>query len=131
MSGHTAGPWAYEYENADYSGGGCWYAIKGPDGGDLLWYPYNGPRSGGEREEANARLMAAAPELLAEVEREYETLADIRNEWAGRYTPQGQAKLCRLRDLIAKATGRTEQDVQDDFGNRAIARIAKATGASE
>lgn len=64
MSGFTAGPWTFEYENADYSGGGCWYSLKGPEGDNLFWYPYNGPRSGGAREEANARLAAAAPELL-------------------------------------------------------------------
>ncbi len=77
--------------------------------------------------EANARLIAAAPALIAEIEREYEELADIRNEWPGRCTWEGQAKLCRLRDLIAAATGREPKDVQDDFSMRAIRR---ATGAA-
>lgn len=79
--------------------------------------------------EDRARLIAAAPDLLAEVEREYTELADHRNEWPGRSTHAGQAKLCRLRDLICEATGREPQDVQDDYGNRLwIADRAKATG---
>ena len=73
----------------------------------------------------NARLIAAAPDLLAEIEREYTELSDIRNEWPGRNTWTGQCKLSRLRDLIAKATGRDERDVQDDYGMRAA--LAKAT----
>jgi hypothetical protein len=72
---------------------------------------------------ANARLIAAAPELLEEVEAQYIELADFRNNWPGRHTIPGQAKLSRLRDLIAKATGRSEQDVQDDYGTR-LAREA-------
>jgi hypothetical protein len=71
---------------------------------------------------ANARLVAAAPELLAAIESEYIFLADIHNEWPGRHSPQGQLKLCRLRDLICKATGREAQDVQDDYGNRNLAK---------
>jgi len=72
--------------------------------------------------EANARLIATAPELLAAVESEYIFLADIHNEWPARNTPEGQMKLCRLRDLICKATGRESQDVQDDYGNRNLAK---------
>jgi hypothetical protein len=67
---------------------------------------------------ANALLSAAAPELLAEIEREYTELADYRNEWPGRSTEAGQAKLCRLRDLLCKATGRDGKDIQDDYGTR-------------
>lgn len=118
MSGHTPGPW--EVRESRYYGNG--WMIESSDGYRVAMLPNVSKLP---ENAANARVIVAAPELLAEVEREYETLADIRNEWPGRYTPQGQAKLCRLRDLIAKATGRTEQDVQDDFGNRAI---AEATG---
>lgn len=67
---------------------------------------------------ANARLIAMAPELLAEIEREYTALSDFQNEWHDRNTEEGQAKLCRLRRLIAQATGRDEQDVQDDYSTR-------------
>lgn len=68
--------------------------------------------------DANARLIATSPELLAAVEAQYIELADIHNEWKGRATIAGQERLCRLRDLICKATGREPQDVQDDYGNR-------------
>jgi hypothetical protein len=80
----------------------------------------------GPDQAANARLLASAPNLLAECEREYASLADIQNEWPGRASMKGQQKLCRLRDLIAAATGRTQQDVQDDYTARAT--IARATG---
>lgn len=75
---------------------------------------------------ANAHLIHAAPDLLAAVESEYIFLADIHNEWPGRHTPEGQQKLCRLRDLICKATGREAQDVQDDYGNRNLANTQGA-----
>ena len=66
----------------------------------------------------DARLIAAAPELFAEVEREYTELSHPENWWAGRASPEGQRRLCDLRDLIAKVTGRDPQAVQDDYGNR-------------
>lgn len=78
---------------------------------------------------ANARLIAMAPELLAEIEREYTELSDLQNEWHGRNTEAGQAKLCRLRGLIAKVTGRDEQDVQDDYSTR-TRRAATDAGAT-
>lgn len=72
---------------------------------------------------------AVVGDLLSWVEVEYITLADPRNEWPGRYTLDGQRRLCELRDLIARATGRDEQDVHDDYGNRATARRASALAA--
>lgn len=101
MSAHTPGPWT------------------------LTWRPIidvagiaSVPVSDDGRHTANAYLIAAAPDLLAEIEREYAELSNVHNSWPGRDTPSGQMKLGRLRDLIAKATGRSEQDVQDDYGNR-------------
>lgn len=78
------------------------------------------------------RLIDAAPALLAELEREYIELADVHNNWPGRDTHQGQEKLCRLRDLIVKASGRSAQEVQDDYGARAAKagaqmRVAQVT----
>lgn len=79
------------------------------------------------KELAEIKLSATQPaaqglntsDLLAEIEREYVELADIHNNWHGRNTPNGQAKLCRLRDLISKHTGREPREVQDDYGMRA------------
>lgn len=62
---------------------------------------------------ANARLIAAAPELLKELIREYYALSDIFNNWPGRDTTDGQVRLCRLRDLIAKATSLDAEQVQN------------------
>lgn len=104
MTAHTPGPWTYEYENSDALSGGCWYSIKAVGGDDdLLWFPYNGPRSSGEREEANARLMAAAPELL--------DAARTALEWAERY-----------EDLCDEGGGIIAQDL-----SAVRAAIAKAT----
>lgn len=77
-------------------------------------------------------LIDAAPALLAEIEREYIELADVHNNWPGRDTLAGQEKLSRMRDLIAKATGRSAQEVQDDYGTRAAKagaqmRVAQVT----
>lgn len=68
--------------------------------------------------DANARLIAAAPELLATVEAAYVLLGSIRTQWDGRHSAEGQGLLCDLRDAICKATGREAQDVQDDYCNR-------------
>lgn len=67
---------------------------------------------------ARDALWKQRDELLIEIERQYTELADYRNNWPGRSTLEGQAKLVRMRDLIAKATGRSEQEVQDDYGTR-------------
>ena len=131
MIGHTPGPWAVERVKSE---GKLVYARIGPLGrGSIAYSGVYGPSKKKsdvlteDEAEANARLIAAAPELLAEIEREYEEFGDIRNQWPGRHSSHGQAKLVRLRDLIAKATGRDPEGVQDDYTNRAA---AKATGAT-
>jgi hypothetical protein len=118
---HTPGPWHWDSAVWDYDP-----EIDAPwlvDATDkrVLWGSIKCDSG------ANARLIAAAPDLLAAVESEYIFLADIRNEWPGRCTVEGQQKLCRLRDLICKATGREAWDVQDDYGNR---NVAKTEGAA-
>ena len=122
MSAHTKGPWRFD---------GRWIraASTWPDP-EADWYiaemcDHVEAEGGGDAMVVNASLIAAAPDLFAEVEREYTDLANPRNEWDGRNTPEGQRKLCRLRDLIAKVAGRDPQDVQDDYGNRHLARPAR------
>jgi len=63
---HTPGPWHYEYDNSD-TGAGQWFNILGPDGDGLLHCSYNASPEVEKRCEANARLMATAPELLAQL----------------------------------------------------------------
>lgn len=68
-----------------------------------------------EEVEANARLIASAPELLAAVRFAYESLLRLPiPERIGR-----QAELIACRDAIAKATGQSDQDVQDFFTAKA------------
>lgn len=83
-SKHTPGPWTAECLNADTD---CWQVPEplvscGSDG-DYL-------------NEANARLMAAAPELL-EMLREIVQRVEIRQE-----------RRDRIEALIAKAEGRSD-----------------------
>jgi len=59
----TPSPWSYEYDNSD-TGAGQWFKIRGPNGEDLLWWPYNSTIEEAEEHEANARLIAASPDLL-------------------------------------------------------------------
>lgn len=119
---HTPGPWV-----ANLNRDGAFEILDMPDCWEAAVLASRNPwERKAEECHANARLMAAAPCLLAEIEREYTDLADFHNNWPGRSTAEGQMKLCRLRDLIAVATGRSERDVQDDYGMRKA--IAKAAG---
>ena len=94
MSGHTPGPWSIEPK--PYSQfyiqitGGDLKAIASLHAGALRNKPY---------QHANARLIAAAPDLLAVV-KELEESAEY---WSEYDVPLGIVD--RLRDAIAKATG--------------------------
>ena len=91
---HTPGPWF-----VDINGEG---AITAPDG-MLIARMQNAYRD--DLRESNARLIAAAPELLA-------ALQDLAEEAARSVYPQPDkpdsawAKLVRARAAIAKATGK-------------------------
>lgn len=112
---HTPGPWA-AFTDGNHTNivavvpkTDCVFSLQGHD-----------------KNEPNVCLIVAAPNLLKELEALYTWLGDYTSEWAGRNTPEGQARLIGMRDAIALATGRTDQDVQDDYGTRAVR--AKATG---
>lgn len=96
MSKHTPGPWTAEYD--DY-GDEVWFGGRGAG----MW-TIHGPNCYlGGQSEANARLIAAAPELLA-------MLIQLRDEWfKPRYghNDVGLASLLRdkIRAVIAKAEG--------------------------
>ncbi len=47
------------------------------------------------------------------LKRAYVVLADIHNQWQGRFTQQGQLLLCELRNTIAQETNREAEDIQD------------------
>lgn len=90
---HTPGPWGVEYDNADYNGGGQWYNA----GPAKVWFPYNVRKREEDEAHANARLIAAAPELL-------EALQDLVDAMTGRIDGEATAMHNALA-VIAKATG--------------------------
>lgn len=91
MSKHTAGPW--------------WFHPSGSTGNAVFYVPTSGGTWGynlplnmkDETGEANAHLIAAAPELLQMVKLFY--------EYAGRVCP---SQLEKIESLIAKAEGRAD-----------------------
>lgn len=68
--------------------------------------------------EANARLIAAAPDGFAAAEAAYLTLLKMPHS-GPRLTMEFQAAMSGLRSFIAKATGRDDQEVQDEYEARA------------
>lgn len=83
MNQFTKGPWKYEFDNADFSGGGQWYSVMDENETNLLWFPYNSPKSVGDEKLANAKLMAAAPDLyeaLREMDAMFSAM-DGSNNW--------------------------------------------------
>jgi hypothetical protein len=114
----------------DDPGWSNWYEVKASELGYYQRRALDKPNDCQVRPLYAAPSVAPVAELLAYIEREYEVLADHRNSWPGRDTAAGQSKLCQLRDLIASATGRSAQEVQDDFGTRraraALAAVKEA-----
>jgi hypothetical protein len=129
MSAHTKGPWTAC--DPDFFGD---ITINGPDGGLAIAAVYNGEMRwlAGQLEEhqANARLMAAAPDLLR-------ALQDL-DAWGNTPTDATNAASHTYRvwkqcaDAIAAATG-TEPDYSDldDPGDIAAHEAALAELAEE
>jgi hypothetical protein len=96
---HTPGPWTIDTNGTDEERGGP-IAIRDADGRfgiASIWH-----QSGGSHDESqnepNARLIAAAPDLLAVVQQ-------IAN-WPGDAFRVGDALIAEARAAIAKAEGR-------------------------
>ncbi len=124
---HTPGPWEYEgvYDSScghpctedgchDSHFSGCW-VVEGPEMGD--W-----PGEHQYQNEADARLIAAAPELLSELKRANETVEALLEHlefcgWGDSYEREGaeqvglpeRADACLKTSAaaIAKAEGRS------------------------
>ena len=93
---HMPGPWAVIPTNAKS------YVISG-DGGT---YDVAIVRDIGKHDNAaNARLIAAAPELLEALKMAYRRLVSM--QYPERHTPECQMELCIMRDVIAAATGKS------------------------
>ena len=87
---HTPGPWTF---NGDHVVAGTHTVVADPFASDALF--------GGEGE-ANARLIAAAPELLAALE----TAVDAIWLTGDRFTDHKAAVTDTARAAIARATGK-------------------------
>jgi hypothetical protein len=90
MSKHTPGPWIWGKGNKGLYG-------AGPDNEVLDWACYEGMWLSGPNDKANARLIAAAPELLKELQELVEAYADGEPNWKQIVSSASAA--------IAKATG--------------------------
>lgn len=104
---HTQGPWIYGW------GGGVLLVFDAKGGPTIAGIPYNDEKDS-PLAEANARLIAAAPELLEALQLALKALEAIGEEMTvgDRYTNAGQYLLDSLnpaRAAIAKATGQNAQ----------------------
>ena len=118
---HTPGPWSIGNYKPEGITQDCIYSADGVRVATMESWKGDA----GSETDANAHLIAAAPGLLVAAQCAYTILADIRHQWAGRHTEEGQGTLVALREAIAQATGRDPQDVQDEYTN---AQVAKAKG---
>jgi hypothetical protein len=107
MSAHTPGPWQVKSEHEpEYIVGD----IDGPDDGTMYYQPVAMVMET-KQFAANARLIAAAPELLSELRKAADTFADLAT-FLSITGKEASAAGCRIaeashRALIAKATGAT------------------------
>ncbi|WP_370601149.1 hypothetical protein [Pseudomonas nitroreducens] len=91
MSKHTPGPWK-AIKNGFYK-----QAVMGPEG-EYLTYSAGGDRLKGDQLEANANLIAAAPDLL-------EALTEIHLSFGGgNVITFDDESMARVAAVIAKAT---------------------------
>ncbi len=104
---HTPGPWAVRRESAIDYRPNC---IVSADGGSLVaWCAGGGPKRAimGPEEDANARLIAAAPDMLTALRTATETIRAWHgpNEWDiyDRASPEMKA----INSAIAKAEGQS------------------------
>lgn len=90
---HTPGPWVYRHSFDSSARRDIWTATDATGHRELV---ATIPDADGDHINANARLIAAAPELLA-------ALQDVADYWAGGDIPADI--YAGMRAAIAKATG--------------------------
>lgn len=96
MTTHTPGPWTHQNGSGTLDGRYQGFRIAGPDRKSIAAYSSAGGRRQAEQE-ANARLIAAAPDLLAELV--------MVLEWATvEKAPLRPQEIASIRAAIAKAT---------------------------
>ena len=109
MSAHTPGPWTNQVVRTD--SGVCFKVGPFPwrDGqlNHACIYANYPNKSGYDQCAANAQLIAAAPDLLAELREVEKHLHDYVEaiEYGGGAASKSSARLLSIREAIAKATG--------------------------
>lgn len=107
---HMPGPWTHHVRDVSRDGRGTGgYVIRAPDGKCAPWNVAATVSSCGhpDREAANARLIAAAPELLEALNDTEAHLAQYVAEFAasaGEPPQRSSALLAKVRAAIAKAS---------------------------
>lgn len=111
---------------AEVNGGGQW--VVGRDNSDTELFYFDTQEAAIAKfieicgPEFVIRAMTNHDQLLRAAKASYFRLLSL-GLYAGRETAAGQAELALLRDVIAAATDRTDEDVQNDFESRvAVAR---------
>ena len=93
MSGHTPGPWRWSNNFQTEDGRYTWTLLGGESGYGILSCDGEGNSPHGINDEANARLIAVAPDLL-----------DLANDIVSNVILAGTEIGQRAQELIAKAT---------------------------
>ncbi len=94
---HTPGPWYYQEESDAYT-----HIVRGPGG----YFIHQGPQFTSGESKANARLIAAAPDLLEAVEAVVENSCGRCEDGICNYTQNPCEPIAKARAAIAKAKGK-------------------------
>lgn len=100
---HTPGPWQISDNVNNHCGTGCWYQITRGDEYVCEIYAIEEKNPDIEKHEANARLIAAAPDLLAACEAllvEWEYIERMHGEHGGREVSMVRAAIAKAKRVI-------------------------------
>lgn len=116
MSAHTPGPWKVMPEEVDKP----YIRVRGTVlGGRFKIANVPTPTHDGatahdvQETRANARLIAAAPDMLVALRLGYRMALQV--DPTSRARLLNQPSLCRMRDALAAAEGRTPEEIQNEY----------------
>lgn len=94
MTEHTPGPWDLHHQSPEFRGGDCDWSLQTEEAGAFLLFCHH-PKAPAE---ANARLIAAAPDMLACLQEIVAYRGGAESALDDPYVME------RVNDAIAKAT---------------------------